>query len=292
MNPAAPVWSASRAEILMQAPAPPLPRSSIPRFARWLSHLRAEPAFVLALLLTIPALLPLAAPGYFFGAHDGRHTVFWLLEFDRAFSDGALWPIWVPDHVLGFGYPLWLVYAPLSFFVAEAFHLLGLGLTAAVKAAWAFWFILGAVGMFRLTRRWWGPGAAGRIVGLHLRALSPGGHLRPRRACRIRGAGDRAVGSARAGECLGAPWRENRGAGRVGARRAAVDAQHGPGGLRPAGRGFRCVEGVAGGRNGGATTKDEGRKTGHRIAGEWLLGRRPRRSSGPALRSRWASAWR
>ena len=144
----------------MQAPTLPLSRSPIHRFARWLTHLLAERAFVLALLLTIPALLPLAAPGYFFGAHDGRHTVFWLLEFDRAFSDGALWPIWVPDHVLGFGYPLWLVYAPLSFFVAEAFHLLGLGLTAAVKVAWAFWFILGAVGMFRLTRRWWGPGAA------------------------------------------------------------------------------------------------------------------------------------
>jgi len=137
-------------------PLPSLARSETverrkPRFDRYLA---------LALLLAIPALLPLAAPGYFFGAHDGRHTVFWLLEFDRAFSDGALWPIWVPDHVLGFGYPLWLVYAPLSFFVAEAFHLLGLGLTAAVKVAWAFWFILGAVGMFRLTRRWWGPGAA------------------------------------------------------------------------------------------------------------------------------------
>jgi hypothetical protein len=114
---------------------------------------------VLALLLAIPALLPLAAPGYFFDAHDGRHSVFWLLEFDRAFSDGALWPVWVPDHVLGFGYPLWMVYAPLTFFVAEAFHLLGLGLTAAVKATWALWFVVGAVGMYRLGRRWWGPGA-------------------------------------------------------------------------------------------------------------------------------------
>ncbi|MCU0501101.1 MAG: hypothetical protein MUC51_04935 [Anaerolineae bacterium] len=144
----------------MQVPTLPLSHAPAHRFKSWLSHLWVEPAFVLALLLVIPALLPLAAPGYFFSAHDGRHTVFWLLEFDRAFSDGALWPIWVPDHVLGFGYPLWLVYAPLSFFVAEAFHLLGFGLTAAVKVAWAFWFILGAVGMFRLTRRWWGPGAA------------------------------------------------------------------------------------------------------------------------------------
>lgn len=120
----------------------------------------ADRRLALALLLTIPALLPLTAPGYFFEAHDGRHSVFWLFQFDAAFRDGALWPIWVPDHVLGFGYPLWLVYTPLAFFVAEAFHLLGLGLTNAVKAAWALWFLVGAVGVYRLARRWWGPGPA------------------------------------------------------------------------------------------------------------------------------------
>lgn len=124
------------------------------------AHGWAEPALALALLLTLPALLPLTAPGYFFNAHDGRHSVFWLLQFDAAFRDGALWPIWVPDHVLGFGYPLWLVYTPLAFFVSEAFHLLGLGLVAAVKAAWALWFLVGAVGVYRLARRWWGPTAA------------------------------------------------------------------------------------------------------------------------------------
>ncbi len=111
----------------------------------------------LALLLTIPALLPLAAPGYFFNAHDGHHSVFWLYEFDVALRDGTLWPVWAPDHVLGFGYPLWLVYTPLAFFVAEAFHLLGLGMTTAVKTAWAFWFLVGAAGIYRLARRWWGP---------------------------------------------------------------------------------------------------------------------------------------
>ncbi len=144
----------------MQAPALPVPSSPVRRFSHWVSRWAAERTFVLAMLLIVPAMLPLTAPGYFFDAHDGRHTVFWLLEFDRAFRDGAFWPIWVPDHVLGFGYPLWLVYAPLSFFVAEAFHLLGLGLTAAVKVAWAFWFIVGAVGMHRLARCWWGRGAA------------------------------------------------------------------------------------------------------------------------------------
>jgi hypothetical protein len=117
------------------------------------------------LLLIIPAMLPLAAPGYFFKAHDGSHSVSYLVEFDQAIRDGLIWPIWGPDYAVGFGYPVWLVYAPLAYFLAEIFHLLGFGLTVAVKLTWAFGFLLGAAGMYRLGRRWWGP-AAGLIAAL------------------------------------------------------------------------------------------------------------------------------
>jgi hypothetical protein len=119
----------------------------------------------LALLLTIPAWLPLTAPGYFFDAHDAHHSVFFLVEFDQAIRAGVPWPVWGPDHAIGFGYPLWLLYAPLAFYVAEALHLLGLGFTAAVKATWALAFLAGAAGMYRLGRRWWGE-TAGLIAAL------------------------------------------------------------------------------------------------------------------------------
>jgi hypothetical protein len=115
------------------------------------------------LLLTLPVLLPLLAPGYFYKAHDARHSVFYLIEFDQAFRAGAWWPVWGPDYAVGFGYPLWLVYAPLAYFIGEAFHLLGLGFTAAIKATWAVGFLLGAMGVYRLARRWWGE-AAGLIA--------------------------------------------------------------------------------------------------------------------------------
>mgnify|MGYP000874624056 CR=1 FL=1 len=117
----------------------------------------------LVLLLTLPAVLPLLAPGYFYKAHDARHSVFYLIEFDQAFRAGAWWPVWGPDHAIGFGYPLWLIYAPLAYFIGEAFHLLGLGFTAAIKATWAVGFLLGGLGMYRLARRWWGE-AAGLIA--------------------------------------------------------------------------------------------------------------------------------
>jgi hypothetical protein len=114
----------------------------------------------LALLFALPALLALFAPGYFIKAHDARHSIFFLIEFDQVFKEGVLWPVWGPDHAVGFGYPVWLVYAPMAYIVAEAFHLLGLGYAAAVKATWALGFVLGATGTYRLARRWWGAGAA------------------------------------------------------------------------------------------------------------------------------------
>lgn len=135
------------------------------RMASVRARLFADSHAWLVLLLAIPALLPLSAPGYFLEAHDARHSIFYLVEFDRALQDGAWWPVWGPDHAIGFGYPLWLIYAPAAFIVAECFHLLGLGFAAAVKVTWAVGFLAGALGMYRLVRRWWGP-AAGVIAGL------------------------------------------------------------------------------------------------------------------------------
>lgn len=121
---------------------------------------------LLLLSLSIFALAPLLSPGYFFDAHDADHSVFFLVQFDAAIRDGALWPRWGPDHALGYGYPLWLVYAPLAYYVAELFHLLGLGFTAAVKVTWALATLLGGLGAYALLRRWFGRAPAGRAAAL------------------------------------------------------------------------------------------------------------------------------
>ncbi len=128
------------------------------------SHFDRE--LILLFILSAFALAPLLSPGYFFDAHDADHSVFFLVEFDAAIRDGALWPRWGPDHALGYGYPLWLLYAPLAYYVAEGFHLLGLGFTAAVKATWALGFLFGGWGMFLLLRRWFGRGPGGRAAAL------------------------------------------------------------------------------------------------------------------------------
>lgn len=111
-------------------------------------------AFVL--LLTSFAWWPLLAPGYFLNAHDARHTLFFLVEFDQAIKDGAWYPRWAIDQAVGYGYPLFIFYAPLAYFIAEVFHLAGLSITWSVKLTFLLGFWLGAIGMYFLGCRLWG----------------------------------------------------------------------------------------------------------------------------------------
>jgi hypothetical protein len=101
------------------------------------------------------AISPLLSPGYFTKAHDAHHSVFFLVQMDQNIREGVLWPRWGPDHALGYGYPLWLLYAPLAYYAAEAFHLLGLGFTNSVKAGWLLFTLIGMFGAYLLVLRWW-----------------------------------------------------------------------------------------------------------------------------------------
>jgi len=66
---------------------------------------RADPYFVLLLLFSLLAIAPLFQPGYFWGAHDARHSVYFLFEFDRSIQDGVWYPRWSPDFA--FSMALW-----------------------------------------------------------------------------------------------------------------------------------------------------------------------------------------
>ncbi|HEX9076048.1 MAG TPA: glycosyltransferase family 39 protein [Anaerolineae bacterium] len=95
--------------------------------------LRLEPRLVLLFAFSAFALAPLTAPGYFIYGHDARHSVYFLQMFDLSMRDGAWYPRWATDMVFGYGYPLWLILAPLPFFIGQAFHLLGFDFVSAVK---------------------------------------------------------------------------------------------------------------------------------------------------------------
>ena len=67
---------------------------------------------------------------------------------------------------MGYGYPFWVVYAPLAYFAAEVFHLLGVGFTASIKIVIALSTLFGGWGMYALLRRWWGRNPIGRGAAL------------------------------------------------------------------------------------------------------------------------------
>ena len=95
--------------------------------------IRIDSYFWLTLLLSLPVVGPLLLPGYFWGAHDSRHAVYFLQQFDRVFRDGVWYPRWIPDMAFGYGYPFFNVYGPLSSYIGEMFHLVGLDIVTSVK---------------------------------------------------------------------------------------------------------------------------------------------------------------
>jgi len=115
---------------------------------------RIDPLLILIFVLGLPALAPIFAPGYFYEAHDGRHSVFYQIMFDASVRDGALWPRWAMHHLQGYGYPTFIILAPLGFWLSEVFVLVGAGFTTAARCAWATGVLLSAWGMYRLLL-WW-----------------------------------------------------------------------------------------------------------------------------------------
>lgn len=113
---------------------------------------RIDPFLLLVLLLSLPALAPLFAPGFFYESHDGRHSVFYQVMFDASLRNGALAPRWAMHHLQGYGYPTFVILAPLGFYITELFVLLGAGFTTAVRCAFALSILGSGVGFYVLMR--------------------------------------------------------------------------------------------------------------------------------------------
>ncbi|HRW05583.1 MAG TPA: hypothetical protein P5121_10830, partial [Caldilineaceae bacterium] len=111
----------------------------------------------LALVLSLFAMAPFLLPGYFWGANDARHHVYFLFEFDRLVQDGVWWPRWSPDFAFGYGYPFFNIYGPFSHFLAELLvHFAGFSYTAAVEAIFMVSIGASAMSMYAFVRSWQG----------------------------------------------------------------------------------------------------------------------------------------
>jgi hypothetical protein len=121
------------------------------RMKRWLKGL--DPYLILITLLALFPIGPLLQSGYFWDAHDARHSVYFLFEFDRGIQDSILYPRWQPDFAFGYGYPFFNIYGPLSTYAGEAFHLLGLGFADAVKMVFALSIIGSGLAMYGFVKQ-------------------------------------------------------------------------------------------------------------------------------------------
>jgi len=147
---------ASNANALTRPPSPVTDRSEIALPAWWRDGL-----FWLTLTLSAFAVAPFLLPGYFWGANDARHHVYFLFEYDRLVQDGIWWPRWSPDFAFGYGYPFFNIYGLFSHFLAELFHhFLGFSFTAAVEAVFSVSIVASAGSMYLFVRSWLGRPAA------------------------------------------------------------------------------------------------------------------------------------
>ena len=104
-------------------------------------------------VLSLLVLGPMLQAGYFWGAHDARHAVYFQFEFDRVFRDGVFYPRWFPDMTYGYGYPLFNIYGPLAFYVGEIFHLVGFDFVTTAKLVFAFAWVVSGLAMYGFVKR-------------------------------------------------------------------------------------------------------------------------------------------
>jgi hypothetical protein len=98
-------------------------------------------------VLALPAVLPLFQGGYL-DSHDGLFHLYRLRALDEAFKAGVFYPRWFPDFAFGYGHPVLNYYSPLTYYVAQALHLLGPGYILSIKLTFAAGFLLSAWAMY------------------------------------------------------------------------------------------------------------------------------------------------
>jgi len=102
-------------------------------------------------LLAIPALWPFYQIGLPRSFDGGLHLLR-LGMLDYHLRHGALFPRWIPEMMLGHGYPLFNFYAPGSYYLAEALHLLGFSFYTAFMLAFVVVVLAAGLGMYQLAR--------------------------------------------------------------------------------------------------------------------------------------------
>lgn len=115
-------------------------------------------ALALGLFAASPFLLRPALPPH----TDAELHIYRAAELGHAISEGVLYPRWAPNLYLGYGYPIFHYYAPLTYYLSNAFALIlpGVSIVGGVKAVFVTGLLVGSLGTYLLARELLDPGAA------------------------------------------------------------------------------------------------------------------------------------
>mgnify|MGYP000576301761 CR=1 FL=1 len=94
---------------------------------------------------------------------DGLLHLYRLVALDHAIQHGDWWPRYVPGLLFGYGAPVFNYYAPLSLYIPEILHLVGLRYLDALLIGMIVWAMFGAFGAYLLGRLW-GREAGGMVT--------------------------------------------------------------------------------------------------------------------------------
>ncbi|MEI2692555.1 MAG: hypothetical protein V9H69_23665 [Anaerolineae bacterium] len=127
-------------------------------------------ALLVALLLTLPALLPLLRGG-FFVSDDGLFHVYRTAALAEAWQQGVLWPRLFPDFGFGYGQAVLNFYAPLSYAPGALLAVLGMNPATAVQVVIGLSFLLAAAAAFGYGNFLFGP--AGGVLAAVVYTYTP-----------------------------------------------------------------------------------------------------------------------
>lgn len=112
-------------------------------------------ALALGLLAASPFLLRAGLPR----GTDAELHVYRAAELGHAIREGVFYPRWAPNLYLGYGYPIFQYYAPLTYYLSNVFALVlpGVGVVSGVKAVFVVGLLVGPVGAYLLARELFDP---------------------------------------------------------------------------------------------------------------------------------------
>jgi len=127
-------------------------------------RLRSVPrdwGLLLALALGLFAATPFLARAGLPHQTDAELHVYRAAELGHVLQQGLLYPRWAPNLYLGYGYPIFNYYAPLTYYLGNLFALLlpAAGVVAGVKAVFVLGLALASLGAYLLGREFFDPAA-------------------------------------------------------------------------------------------------------------------------------------